>query len=164
LLYGFLLLVSLVVNAFLDLLSEKLSTILSNGLVVAFIVINNLLILAITSSLFHGICRFLPDARVHWKDLVVGSMFTSILFMIGKYLITLYISKSTFTITYGAAASIIIMLVWVYYSAAILYLGAEFTKQYAIHAGKGITPKEDAFMVHQEEFPINELQGTSLKS
>lgn len=161
---GFLLLVSLVVSAFLDLLSEKLSTIFSNGLVIVFMVINYLLIIAITSSLFYGIYKFLPDARVHWKDLMVGSVFTSIMFMIGKYLITLYITNSTFTVTYGAAASIIIMLAWVYYSAAILYLGAEFTKQYAIHAGKGITPKEDAFMVQQEEFPIEKLQGPSLKT
>lgn len=160
---GFLLLVSLVVSAFLDLLSEKLSTIFSNGLVIVFMVINYLLILAITSSLFYGIYRFLPDARAHWKDLMVGSIFTSIMFMIGKYLITLYITNSSFTITYGAAASIIIMLAWVYYSAAILYLGAEFTKQYAIHAGKGITPKEDAFMVHQEEIPIDKL-GPPLKT
>jgi membrane protein len=56
------------------------------------------------------------------------------------------------------------MLAWVYYSAVILYLGAEFTKQYAIHAGKGITPKEDAVMVHQDEVPIDDLQGPSLKS
>lgn len=161
---GFLLLVSLVVSAFLDLLSEKLSTIFSNGLVIVFMVVNYLLILTITSGLFYGIYRFLPDARLHWKDLTVGSIFTSIMFMIGKYLITLYISNSSFTVTYGAAASIIIMLAWVYYSAAILYLGAEFTKQYAIHAGKGITPKENAFMVQQEEVAIDELEGQTLNS
>ncbi len=161
---GFLLLVSLVLSAFLDLLSEKLQTIFSDGLVILFMIINYLLILAITSGLFYAIYRVLPDAKLNRKDLIVGSVFTSIMFMIGKFLITLYISKSSFTVTYGAAASIIILLAWVYYSAAILYLGAEFTKQYAIHAGKGITPKENAVMVRQEEVKIKELKGQSLNS
>jgi membrane protein len=161
---GFLLLVSLVISAFLDMLSEQLSAIFSNGMVVVFMIINYLLILTITSSLFFAIYKVLPDARIHWKDAAAGSVFTAVMFMIGKFLITLYISKSSFTVTYGAAASIIILLAWVYYSAAILYLGAEFTRQYALNAGKGITPKQNAFMVHQEEITIKEGEEEPIKS
>jgi len=158
---GFLLLVSLVVSAFLDLLAEKLQTFITNGLVVVFVVINYLVILVVTSGLFFAIFKVLPDGRIHWKDAAAGSIFTAIMFMLGKFLITLYISQSKFTATYGAAASIIILLAWVYYSAAILYLGAEFTKQYAIHVGKGIRPKRNAIMVHQEEITIDELNKLS---
>jgi membrane protein len=161
---GFLLLVSLVISAFLDMLSERLSAIFSNGMVVIFMIINYLLILTITSSLFFAIYKVLPDARIHWKDAAAGSVFTAVMFIIGKFLITLYISKSSFTVTYGAAASIIILLAWVYYSAAILYLGAEFTRQYALNAGKGITPKQNAFMVHQEEITIKEGEEEPIKS
>jgi membrane protein len=148
---GFLLLVSLVVSAFLDLLSERLSTIFSNGMVIFFMIINYVLILTITSGLFFAIYKVLPDAKVYWKDVAAGSIFTAVMFMIGKFLITLYISKSSFSVTYGAAASIIILLAWVYYSATILYFGAEFTRQYALHVGKGITPKPNAIMVHHQE-------------
>ena len=129
-----------------------------------FMVVNYLLILVITSSLFYAIYKVLPDARIHWKDAAAGSIFTAVMFVIGKFLITLYISKSSFTVTYGAAASIIILLAWVYYSAAILYLGAEFTRQYALNAGKGITPKQNAFMVHQEEITIKEGEEEPIKS
>lgn len=161
---GFLLLVSLVVSAFLDMLSERLSAIFSNGTVIIFMIINYILILAITSGLFFAIYKVLPDARIHWKDVAAGSIFTAVLFMIGKFLITLYISKSSFTVTYGAAASIIILLAWVYYSAAILYLGAEFTRQYALHAGKGITPKANAIMVHEQEVTIKVAEDEPAKA
>jgi membrane protein len=160
---GFLLLVSLVVSAFLEALSERLSVIFSNGMVIFFMIINYILILVITSGLFFAIYKVLPDARVHWKDVAAGSIFTAVMFMIGKFLITLYISKSSFTVTYGAAASIIILLAWVYYSAAILYLGAEFTRQYALHAGKGITPKPNSIMVHNQEIAIKVAEAEPLK-
>lgn len=147
---GFLLLVSLVVSAFLDLLSNKLESIFSNGLIIVFTILNYILIIVITGGLFFAIFKVLPDAKIHWKDAAIGSLFTAILFIIGKYLITLYIRQSTLTVTYGAAASIIILLAWVYYSAAILYLGALFTREYATIAGKGIHPKEKAEMIHTE--------------
>lgn len=147
---GFLLLVSLMVSAFLDLLSSKLERFFSDGFVIIFTILNYILIILITGGLFFAIFKVLPDAKIHWKDATAGSLFTAILFIIGKYLITLYIRHSSMTVTYGAAASIIILLAWVYYSSAILYLGALFTRQYAHAIGKGLHPKENAEMVHTE--------------
>ncbi|MEJ0056957.1 MAG: YhjD/YihY/BrkB family envelope integrity protein [Bacteroidota bacterium] len=106
-----------------------------NATVYLFYVLNLLLIFLVISCLFAIIFKVLPDARIQWKDAFMGSFFTAFLFIGGKYLIGLYLSKSNIGETYGAAASIVLILLWVYYSSIILYFGAEFTKMYALHYG-----------------------------
>ena len=148
---GFILLVSLVINAVLELLSKELQNYLPHLTVVLFDVINNGLIFTVITILFSIIFKVLPDASIRWKDIFIGAGFTALLFMIGKFLIGFYLGNARIGITYGAAGSIIIIMLWVYYSSIILYFGAEFTKVYAIHNGVGIRPRKTAvFIVKQE--------------
>lgn len=148
---GFLLLVSLIVSAVLDVFSEYLKAFLADYTVYLFYVINFAIILAVISCLFAVIFKVLPDATISWKDAFIGAAFTSLLFLLGKYGISIYLGQSDLSSTYGAAASIIIILTWVYYSALILYFGAEFTRMYAITAGSGITPNDTAVYVIKRE-------------
>ena len=151
---GFLLLVSLVVNILIIALSSKIikflpgSMWLINGINIGitFIVI---------STLFAIIFKVLPDVKIHWKDVRSGAFFTAILFMIGKYLIGLYIEYSATSFsTYGAAGSLIVILIWIYYTAAILYIGAEYTQVYAEALGCRIEPAEYAVAVRQTEVDV----------
>ena len=106
------------------------------------------------------IYKVLPDAKIAWRDAWIGSLVTAGFFLAGKYLIGLYLGKANLDITYGTAASIVIILTWVYYSSVILYFGAEFTKIYALHSGEGIRPKRTAvFIIKQEakEIPASVL-------
>ncbi|CAN5249026.1 N/A [soil metagenome] len=149
--FGFLLLVSLIVNAVMDLLSDHLIAKFPNATVYLFYALNIGLIFIIISCLFAIVFKVLPDAKIKWKDAFVGAFFTALLFILGKYLIGLYLGKSSISETYGAAASIILVLLWVYYSSIILYFGAEFTKMYALHHGGKIIPNDTAvFIVKQE--------------
>ncbi len=141
---GFLLLVSLGVSAIVDALGNSLKNAFPDIAVVIFYIINLLLTLAITTGLFGVIFKVLPDAKIKWKDVFGGALATSVLFMIGKLLISLYISKSDIGTAYGAAGSLVILIVWIYYSSIILYFGAEFTKAYAIKYGSEIRPSEFA--------------------
>ena len=93
----------------------------------------------------------LPDARIRFRDVLGGALFTAGLFMLGRYLISVYMQLAAPASAYGAAGSLIVLLLWVYYSAAILYFGAEFTKVYAEKYGNGITPASYSVrIVHQE--------------
>lgn len=154
---GFLLLVSLVVSALMDILSENLIKRFPDASVYFFYVLNIIIVLVVITGLFAIIFKVLPDAIISWKDALVGAAFTAVLFLIGKFLIGYYLGQSDVGITYGAAASIIIILLWVYYSSIILYFGAEFTKMYAIEAGSGVRPKETAvFIIKKESKEITE--------
>lgn len=148
---AFLLLVSLVVNAVLNLLSDYLMRLLPQYTVQLFFVLNTFIILLVISGLFAVIFKVLPDAIIEWRDAIMGSVFTALLFLLGKFLINYYIGKANLGITYGTAASIVIILVWVYYSALILFFGAEFTKMYALSHGEGIRPKETAVFIIKKE-------------
>lgn len=157
---GFLLLVSLLINTLLTLLSDKLTKLFPVYTVSLFNLINTGLILIVITGLFAVIFKILPDATISWRDALIGSALTASLFLLGKFLIGLYLEKSNLDITYGAAASIVILLTWVYYSSVILYFGAEFTKVYALNAGEGIRPKKTAvFIIKQEarEIPQSRL-------
>jgi membrane protein len=142
--FGFISMVSLVVNSLMDLLSDYLVRYFSHLTVYFFYAVNLLLILAVTTLLFTIIFRILPDAIIAWRDAFVGAVFSGVLFMIGKLLISVYLGHSNIGLMYGAAASIMIILVWVYYSSIILYFGAEFTKTYALRHGGGIRPNDNA--------------------
>ena len=155
---GFLMLVSLMVNTTLDLVSEKLKYYFHEGTVYLFYGINSLIIFAIITVLFAVIFRTLPDGIIKWKDAFVGASCTAILFMIGKFLISFYLGSSTIGSIYGAAGSVIIILVWVYYSAIILYFGAEFTKVYATTYGGKIEPNEYSVAIKKEIFEVDETK------
>src|SRR6195952_5438244 len=145
---GFLLLVSLIVNGALLALSDRLKTFLPDITVVIFNVINVAISFIVISVLFGVIFKVLPDVKIAWKDVRSGAVFTAVLFMIGRLVIGIYIEKSGTSSTYGAAGSLIVILLWVYYTAAILYFGAEFTRAYADFKGIKIEPAD--FAVHVE--------------
>lgn len=141
---GFLLLVSLAVTAVVEGIGGRLKTVFPDIGVVLFYIINLVLTLGITTLLFAIIFKVLPDAKIRWKAIWPGALVTSLLFMIGKFAISFYISKSNVGSTYGAAGSLVVLLVWIYYSAIILYFGAEFTKAYALEKGTRVIPSEYA--------------------
>ena len=141
---GFLLLVSLGVSAIIEALMARVKAKYPDVAVVVVYIINLLLTLGITAFIFAVIFKVLPDARIKWKDILAGAITTAILFMLGKFGISFYIGKTNIGSTFGAAGSIVILLVWVYYSSIILYFGAEFTKAYAIKYGSDIHPNEYA--------------------
>ncbi|MES2776988.1 MAG: YihY/virulence factor BrkB family protein [Bacteroidota bacterium] len=148
---GFLLIVSLVINGAVDALSDVLSRYFSSLTTVVITGINMAITFVIISFLFAIIFKVLPDAKIKWKDVKTGAIFTAILFTIGKFLIGLYIAKSGTESTYGAAGAIIIILVWIYYTSMILYLGAEFTQVYSEAYGSRIQPADYAVHVEQKE-------------
>ncbi len=155
---GFLLLVSLVVSALMDLLNDRLTRLFPKPTVYIFYVLNHVSVFVIISILFAIIFKVLPDGKIKWKDALVGASFTAILFLIGKAGIGYYIGSSSLGVTYGAAASIIIILTWVYYTSIILYFGAEFTKIFALEYGGGIVPNNTAvFIIKQEAKEIDPL-------
>lgn len=156
---GFILLVSLVVSTLMDVLMARLLTMLPHGSVVIAYVLNLLLTLTVTSFLFGIIFKFLPDAKIQWKDVRAGAFTTAILFMLGKFGIGYYLGKSNPGGVYGTAGSIVIVLLWVYYSANILYFGACFTKVNAMFTGRQIFPDQYAvFVEHIEVQNKNSLQ------
>jgi membrane protein len=148
---GFLLLVSLIVNALLMFLSDTLTRKFPHFPVGLFNLVNLAIILTVITCLFAVIYKVLPDAIISWKDAWIGSIFTALLFLLGKFLIGYYLGKSNLGVTYGAAASVVILLAWVYYSSLILYFGAEFTKVYALYSGEGIRPKQTAVFIIKRE-------------
>ncbi|WP_461107192.1 YihY/virulence factor BrkB family protein [Spirosoma koreense] len=148
---GFLLLVSLIVNGIVLALSDQLSRFLPGLGVYVVSALNFLVSTAVITILFGVIFKVLPDAKINWKDVRWGAIFTALLFMLGRYLIGLYIETTGTSSTYGAAGSLIVILTWIYYTAAILYFGAEFTLAYANHFGVKIEPADYAVYVEQTE-------------
>ena len=148
---GFLLLVSLVINGALLAVSERLKTFLPDVTVFIFNIVNILISFIVITVLFAVIFKVLPDVKVRWRDVLSGSIFTAVLFMLGRLVIGLYVAHSATSSTYGEAGSLIAILLWVYYTAAILYFGAEFTRAYADFYGIEIQPAEFAVHVVQKE-------------
>ena len=136
---GFLLLVSLVVSAAVT----GLAQLIGNFLMLAY-ALDLLISFLFITALFAMIYKFLPDVQIQWRDVWIGAALTSLLFTIGKFLIGLYLGHSSVTFTYGAAGSLITILLWVYYSSLIFFLGAEFTQVYATRYGSGVAPAEQA--------------------
>jgi membrane protein len=165
---GFLLLVSFIINGVLLALSDYLKTFLPDVTVILFNVLNVAISFIVIAVLFGVIYKVLPDAKIRWKDVRSGAIFTALLFMIGRLLIGLYIEKTGGGSAFGAAGSLIVILLWIYYTAAILYFGAEFTRAYADFYGIKIKPAEFAIHVEQKETeqevatipPKNETRGS----
>jgi membrane protein len=148
---GFLLLVSLVINGLILALGDRLGRLLPGLSVYVVSGINFLISTAVISLLFGVIFKVLPDAKIGWKDVRWGALFTALLFMLGRYVIGIYIDTTGTSSSYGAAGSLIVVLTWIYYTAAILYFGAEFTQVYANHFGIRIEPADHAVYVEQTE-------------
>jgi membrane protein len=140
---GFLLLVSLAVSAFISGLTQFMGSLHETVALIAHL-LDLVLSFALVTLLFAMIYKFLPDVEIHWKDVWIGAALTSILFTTGKFLIGFYLGSSSVTSVYGAAGSLITVLLWVYYSALIFFLGAEFTQVYASQYGSGVVPSAHA--------------------
>jgi membrane protein len=153
---GFLLLVSLIVSAALTALSNFAIGLLPS-LTTLFSVLNFVVSFAVITLFFAMIFRFLPDAEVAWRDVWIGSAMTALLFTIGKSLIGLYLGRSSVTSTYGAAGSLVVILLWVYYSSQILFFGAEFTQVYARRYGHRIEPSAHA--VRMQRVKVTDEKG-----
>nr|WP_199080984.1 YihY/virulence factor BrkB family protein [Pedobacter sp. ASV19] len=146
---GFLLLVTLVINSIVVGLGNKLGGLASKiGIEkvseLFMLILTNALTLAVVTCIFAVIFKVLPDVIIKWKPAIIGALFTALLFSLGKYLIGIYIEKGNPGSAFGAAGSIIVILLWIYYTAIILYFGAEFTQAYAEKYGHGIQPSKYA--------------------
>ena len=148
---GFLLLVSLIANGLMDALINRLTILFPETEVIAVYITNIVITFIITSLLFGIIFKVLPDAKIQWRNVRVGAFTTALLFMGGKFLISYYLGRSTMTSAYGAAGSVIVILLWVYYSALILYFGAIFTRVYAVETGSHIYPDKYAVWIKEVE-------------
>lgn len=140
---GFLLLVSLAVSAALAAVSQWMDR-LAPGVPVVWGTANLVVSLLVITLLFCLLFKFLPDVKVAWRDVIMGSFVTAVLFTFGKQLIGLYLGQSSTASSYGAAGSVIVLLLWVYYSSQILLFGAEFTRIYAHRNGSQPEPEEFA--------------------
>jgi len=146
----FLLLVSLTIEALLKGFSQYVQSVVSGGIVIA-LVAYAIFDFAVVLVLFAMIFKFLPDVKVQWRDVWIGAVMTAILFGIGKWLLGFYLGSGAAGSAYGAASSLITLLLWVYYSSQILLFGAEFTRVYAQRAGRAIKPSEYTVRVKTRE-------------
>jgi membrane protein len=140
---GFLLLVSLVISAGLAAIDNYMVGLLP-GAELILRVLNVAVSFAVVTVLFAMIYRFLPDVKIEWRDVMFGAIVTAVLFTIGKFLIGLYLGNSSVSSVYGAAGSLVIVLLWAYYSSQILFFGAELTQVWARHRGSHIVPDKHA--------------------
>lgn len=140
---SFLLLVSLVVNAGLAATGKFFEQYLPGG-EVAWQVVNFVVALVVTALLFALIFKVVPDVILRWKDALIGGLFTAVLFALGRFALAMYIGKSGTTSSFGVAGSLVALVLWVYYSSQILFLGAEFTQVYSRKYGGRVRPNEHA--------------------
>ncbi len=157
---GFLLMVSLGLSAILSMLDDWLNANLNEFIWLAYILSNGIS-MGVVLSLFAVIFKVLPDADLKWSDVLIGAFFTALLFLIGKYGINLYLSRSSTVSAYGAAGAVVLIILWVYYSAIILYFGAEFTKVYANEYGGKIRPSRFAVFVETKEVVVTHMVLTT---
>jgi membrane protein len=150
---GFILMVSLFIDAGLSILKGYISQLMPDFTVFLIRVANFVFSFAITTLIFAMLYKFLPDAIIKWRVTWIGAVITAFLFIVGKTLIGLLLGKTDIGLMYGAAGSLVTILLWVFYSSMILYFGAEITQQYAEIYSHNIIPKEHAVAIH-----INEIK------
>lgn len=155
---GFVMAVSLILNALVSAFGKFIGTYIQEYSIYFIQITEAILSFLIANVLFSLMFKILPDAKIKWKDVLFGGFITAIFFTIGKLAIGFYLGQSNFSSLYGAAGSIIIFMVWVYYSSIILYLGAEFTKVHAKLYGGKILPKEYAEWIKIEEKTVSSPQ------
>jgi len=153
---GFLLLTSLVISSLLAATSNWLEGVFPSAIANLFYALEFVVSLGVISVLFALMFKFLPDVKLKWNNLWVGSILTGLLFMIGKYGLSFYFGKAEPASVYGAAGSVILVLLWVSYSSMIVFFGAEFTKQYAVYHGLKIEPTNGAVKLNVD--PGNETK------
>lgn len=146
---AFLLLVSLVVSAGLAAVGAYFSNVLPGGELV-WQAMNFLISLGVTTLLFAMIYKIVPDVSIEWRDVWVGALATAVLFTLGKLAISMYVGRSSVASPFGAAGSVVALVVWVYYSAQILFFGAELTQVYARRHGSRIVPTKNAVLVERK--------------
>jgi membrane protein len=148
---GFLLLISLLISAALAAFSGWIKIHLPDYMMVIFWFISFIINFGAITVLFALMFKILPDAKIRWRDVWLGAMITTVLFIIGKFALGLYFGKANPASAYGAAGSIVLIMLWVNYSSMILFLGAEYTKQFAVYIGRNIEPKSDAVKIEGSE-------------
>ncbi|KGE15799.1 YihY/virulence factor BrkB family protein [Sphingobacterium deserti] len=153
---GFLLMTSLILSSIIGVLMNYTVRYLPDLDIQLIGMVNSAVSFLVITTLFGSIFALLPDAKVRFRDILWGAIFTTLLFLLGKSLISYYLTNNATASSYGAAGSVIILLAFVYYAAAILYFGAEFTKNYAKRYGKGIVPSSYAVLVKQTELEIDD--------
>jgi membrane protein len=141
---GFLLIISLVATSIIALLGNWLKAHMPDFAVIFLQAVNLVISFALLSVFFGLMFKYLPDAEIKWRDVWIGGVITSLLFTLGKFGLGLYFGKAHPAHTYGTAGSVILIMLWVFYSCMIFFLGAEFTKQYADYHGKTPKPAEHA--------------------
>lgn len=148
---GFLLIVTLIINGVVMALTDQLQYYFAADSVQLFSIINFFITFGLIFLMFCVVFKVLPDVIIKWRTVRNGALFTAVLFVIGHYLISLYIGSSDTEGTYGTASAIVIILLWVYYTSAILYFGAVYTREYAAYTGTPIEPASYAVYVEVRE-------------
>jgi membrane protein len=148
---GILLVITIMISALLNTIGTKLNVYFPVVSIYYAYTINWIMTISTTMFFFGAIFKVLPDAHIKWKHVIIGAIFTTFLFLLGKYGIGIYLRQSKVNTTFGAAGSTMIVLLWIYYSAIILYIGAEFTKHYAQWRGSGIYPNDYAVWIENIE-------------
>jgi len=160
--FAFLLMVSLVISAALTGVGDRIGTLLPSALSGAMLEVFNLIVsLGVFTLLFAALFKVMPDARISWRSVWVGALATAVLFVIGKFLIGFYLGKSNPGEAYGAAGSMAVLLLWIYYSSLIVLFGAEFTETWAEQRGEGIQPEKGAVRVERQKQRVGELGSTT---
>jgi len=160
---GFMLLISLVISTVVSALSEYISNYAPEITSYSLEVFNFLLSYIFIGTLFAGIFKLLPDIKIRWKITFVGASLTTVLFLLGKYLLGFYFSESDPASVYGGASSVILILLWVFYSCLIMFFGAEFTVQYALYRNETITPNSVAEPAYYQEMEELEEEKNRIK-
>jgi membrane protein len=148
---AFLMLVSLLITTALQAFGDWIKTHLPDYMLFLFRAINFIISFIVIKVLFAMIFKILPDVRIKWRDVWLGAFITSLLFILGKFCLGIYFVKAHPGSTYGAAGSVVLIMLWVSYSCMILFFGAEFTKQYAVQKGRKIETKKGAEFIVKEE-------------
>lgn len=149
--FGVLLLLSFAIEAGLQIFKDLISHLFSGATLYIMWLVNLLVSIVVNTFIFGMIFKVLPDAVIRWKDVWIGAFFTTFLFILGRLLISFYLANSDFSNTYGAAGSLVLILMWVYYSTVIMLLGAQFTQVYSHQFGKIIVPTQNAVRVIEKE-------------
>lgn len=148
---GFMLVLSLIINWLIGVFGNYLVHFFADASVYMVFAINRIVVIAIVAIFFTFVFKYLPDGKVKWKDAIKGAVFTSIFFMLGKGAIGYYLVHSPIASMYGAAGSLVVLLLWIYYSSVIIYFGATFTKVYAQLYGGKIIPGSYAILLETKE-------------
>lgn len=148
---GFLLLISLLISAGLSAFSDWIKAYLPDFMMFIFRLLSFVISFGVITVLFTLMFKILPDVKIKWKNVWIGAMITALLFIVGKFALGLYFGKAEPGSTYGAAGSIILIMLWVNYSSMIVFFGAEYTKQFSLEHGEKIEAKKDAVYLNVPE-------------